>query len=281
MCCTEYQWSFLIAYPAISLSIFLLWNSVMIRPLRIFSVVLHEFSHAVAVLLSCGTVHDVSVDRFEGGLITWSPRCTAILKCTFPFVAASGYLGVSVFGTALLLSIGVPEWRVDMLRVFTCLLVLASMISLRRTALRFEATFILLFGMLSFICSMRPQSIFSWYYILFGSSMLCTYASNDVYDDTIRRSFNDSDASYFAVAIFGDVSKSKLVGRLWYTICVVLHLFGAIITVSLLDNGSDIALEEAQNSRFVVSIWGLLFATLFSGIDACRLRIPRPHTQNR
>lgn len=274
MCCTEEQWSFLIAYPAVSLSIILLWQTVMIRPLRIFSVVLHEFSHAVAVLLTCGTVHDVSVNRFEGGIITWSPRCVAFMKCTFPVIAASGYLGVSVFGTALLLSIGVPPWRFLMLRVFACLLALASLVSLRRAALRFEAACMMLFAMLSFVCSVRPDAVFAWYYILFSSSMLCTYAANDVYDDTIRRSFDDSDASHFAVAVFGDVSKSRFVGRLWYTICVVLHLFGAIITVSRLGGGDDVTLDQVETSRFVVSLWWLLFAAIFSGIDACRLRIP-------
>jgi len=190
----------------------------------------------------------------------------------FPIVAASGYLGVSVFGTALLLSIGIPEWRVGMLRVLACLLALASLVAVRRAALRFEATCIAVIGMLSFVCSMRPDAIFTWYFMLFGSSMLCTYAANDVYDDTIRRSFVDSDASHFAIAICGDVSKSRLVGTLWYAVCVVLHLAGAILTVSNLGEGADIPLDEVPSSRFVGYLWGLLFAALLSGIDVIRLQ---------
>lgn len=274
MCCTETQWSFMIAYPAVSVAILLLWGSVILRPLRIFSVVLHEFSHGVAVLLSCGTIHDVSVDRFEGGLIKWSPRCTLFTKCTFPIIAAAGYLGVSVFGTVLLLSIGLPEWRESMLRVFACLLVVASFISSRRTALRFESTWMFFFGILACIASMRPFATFTWYYVLFSSSMLCIYAANDVYDDTIRRSFDDSDASHFAVATLGNVSHSKCIGRLWYFICNVLHLLAIIFTTLFLGGGTPIPVRDVSSSHFIVCVWGLLLAAVLSGIDAFRLRAP-------
>lgn len=277
MCCTEYQWSFVIAYPAVSFSIFLLWWSVAVRPLRIFSVVLHEFSHGLAILLSCGTIYDVTVNRFEGGLIKWAPGCPLFLRCTFPIVAAAGYLGVSLFGTFLLMTIGLFEWRIIMLRLFSVLLILASLISFKRAALRFEATWILLFGVLSVICSMRPDSVITWYYILFSSSMLSIYASYDVYDDTVRRVFPDSDASHFSLSIFGNISKSRFIGRIWYMICIFLHIFGVIFTFNQLeDDATPVLFNEISVVRYILFLWGLVFACLFTGIDACTPRIAAP-----
>ena len=273
MCCTDAQWSFLVAYPSACFAITLLWSSIIIRPLRIFSVVLHEFSHGVAILISCGTIHDVTVNRYEGGLIRWSPRCTSFMRCAFPLIAASGYIGVSLFGTVLVVSVGLPGWRVTMLRSFAGLLILASLIALRRAALRFEATWMFLFGILSVICSMRPASVFTWYYTLFGSSMLNIYAAYDVYDDTVRRSVDDSDASYFSLALFGSVSKSRLIGRIWYLICVSLHLLGACLTMAYLGDGNEIEFSGVASTRYILFLWAVVFALLSTACTATFTRV--------
>lgn len=274
MCCTEDQWSFMIAYPLVSLSILLLWWSVVTRPLRIFSVVLHEFSHGVAVILSCGTIYDVSVNKYEGGLIKWAPRCILCLPFTFPLIAAAGYLGVAIFGSFLLLSTSIPMWKVGILRTFACLLVLASFVAARRPALRFESAWILLFGVLSIICSMRPEAPFTWYYTLFSSSMLCTYAAYDVYDDTVSRTLPESDASYFSLAICGNIARSRLVGIIWYVMCISFHLAAAILTFTRLgENGTDTDFSSISQTRFILFVWGLAASTLFSAIDVCRPKI--------
>ncbi|MBN1835468.1 MAG: M50 family metallopeptidase [Spirochaetales bacterium] len=73
----------------------LLWNTVPVRPLRVLVVLLHEISHALAVLLTGGGVHTIEVISHRSGMISLSGGMA------IP-VYSAGYLGTALIGSLLI-----------------------------------------------------------------------------------------------------------------------------------------------------------------------------------
>lgn len=76
--------------------IYVLWDTDVIWPLRVLVVVFHEVSHAVAALLTGGSVESVSFTRAEGG-VAWSRGGNMF------WIATAGYLGSLLVGAGLFL----------------------------------------------------------------------------------------------------------------------------------------------------------------------------------
>ena len=72
-----------------------------LKPLKIFTVFLHEFGHASAAVLSCNRVTGIEVYSSEGGLAHFS---STNMKCAQRIVAPAGYLGSSFWGCAILIA---------------------------------------------------------------------------------------------------------------------------------------------------------------------------------
>ena len=73
-CCNEEQWFFLFTTSCYLLAGWLLWHSVLLKPFKLFTVFLHELSHAIAVWICCGKVTGIEVQLNEGGLTHYSFR---------------------------------------------------------------------------------------------------------------------------------------------------------------------------------------------------------------
>jgi len=73
----------------------LLWNTVLMRPLRVLVVLLHEICHAAAVLLTGGGVHTIEVVSHRSGMIGLSGGLA------IP-VYSAGYLGTAFIGSLLI-----------------------------------------------------------------------------------------------------------------------------------------------------------------------------------
>lgn len=73
------------------------WDSAVIFPVKLFVVLLHESSHAVAALLTGGSVSEISVNLELGG--------NCISKGGYvPLIACSGYIGSLISGVLMLYS---------------------------------------------------------------------------------------------------------------------------------------------------------------------------------
>jgi hypothetical protein len=80
-------------YIPLGISIFslILWDSSIIYPIKIFVVLLHEISHAIAAIVSGGSVESISLDlNLAGNTVTKGGNQILI--------ALSGYLGSLIFG---------------------------------------------------------------------------------------------------------------------------------------------------------------------------------------
>ena len=77
------------------------WYTPLVYPLKIFVVLLHELSHALAIWATGGSVDRIVLDPRQGGA-TWGTGGSA-------FVALSaGYLGSLLWGTAL---VAAARWK--------------------------------------------------------------------------------------------------------------------------------------------------------------------------
>lgn len=258
----DHQWGFLLGYPSLLFALHVLFFSPLVRPLRIFAVALHELAHAAAVCVTCGHVYEVSVDRFEGGLTTWASRCEC---CALPLVAAAGYLGLGTYGAVLLLSLHDAAMRGWMLRGLGVLLVFGAAIAARQPRLRLEAAWLGVFAILGVLCSLRPASALAWLYTMWTSAVLCSYAAYDVYDDTVARTLDETDASHFARAVLGDSAYSRAVGTCWLLTCTTMHLGAAVASFFLLaDSGPSVRMADASLALYLpfVALLGASLALL-------------------
>ncbi|XP_048443670.1 uncharacterized protein LOC103950639 isoform X1 [Pyrus x bretschneideri] len=67
-CCNHDQVIFLISVAVCTVVILVLWRTVLMTPFKLITVFLHEVSHAIACLLTCGKVEGIKVNADEGGV---------------------------------------------------------------------------------------------------------------------------------------------------------------------------------------------------------------------
>ena len=87
------RWLLRISVIAVSLLIF--WDTVLVRPLRVLVVLLHEIFHALAALLTGGGVNTIEIVSHRIGLTSLHGGVPAV-------VYSAGYLGTAFFGAVLL-----------------------------------------------------------------------------------------------------------------------------------------------------------------------------------
>jgi hypothetical protein len=206
-----------VVLPCIFGATLLLWNTFLLRPLRTFAVALHEFSHGVAILLTCGYIHDVTVTPGEGGAIAWFAFCS--WAGSDALILASGYLGPSLLGCLFMWLATFGEGRRIGLVCLAGLLSSATS-TVARQRLRW---FALVYSLLAAACVAAAlggdaAALLAWSMLATCSTVLCTYAAWDVFDDGVRRQVDETDMSRFAQRFGGS---SLEVAIAWLLLCVL------------------------------------------------------------
>src|SRR5512135_2171103 len=102
------------------IAVWLLWDTPIVYPIKIFVVFLHELGHALAALLTGGQVISIQIFPDEGGLTT--------TRGGWPFVIlSSGYVGSLLFGGVLLYLSNRRTWTRRLLIVLGMLLALSTL----------------------------------------------------------------------------------------------------------------------------------------------------------
>jgi hypothetical protein len=92
---TKRRFKFLAGFAVYFVALWLLWNTPVVYPLKIFVVLLHEVSHGVMALATGGTIEKIVITANQGGL------CQCEGGSTF-LVLSAGYLGSLLWGAAIL-----------------------------------------------------------------------------------------------------------------------------------------------------------------------------------
>lgn len=81
---------FLVTLLCYAAAVLLLWRSLLLKPFKLWTVFMHEFSHALAAWATCNTVTGIEVNADEGGLTHWKGHNTELPSTPYSRQATSG-----------------------------------------------------------------------------------------------------------------------------------------------------------------------------------------------
>ena len=192
---------------------FILWDSFIIYPVKLFVVIWHEISHGIAAIFTSGRVHEIVFSYDLGG------QC--ITEDGIPFiVASSGYLGSLLIGAVLFRTSydrKASKW------VCTGLAVLLILFTANFVNVFGGAIVALLFSALLFVSPRYfPQELHNYLWRILGI-ISCTYVFIDLKQDIFSEGFISNDAH-----IISEITglSSGFWGILWILIslAVIAHL---------------------------------------------------------
>ncbi len=186
---TRRKLTFLAGFAAYFAAVWLLWDTPVVYPLKIFVVMLHEISHGIASVATGGTIERIVLDPAEGG------ACYCGGGNAFLTLSA-GYLGSLLWGVILLSAAGASRISNRFLIFAVGVLVVAL------TALYVRNGFGLLFGLgfgTALLIAGRKLGPGASRVVLTALGLTsCLYAILDIKSDVIDRPHLRSDAAMLA-----------------------------------------------------------------------------------
>ena len=170
-------------------TLWFLWDTPVIYPLKIFVVMLHEISHGIASLATGGTIDRIVLDPYQGG------ACYCGGGNAFLTLSA-GYLGSLLWGALLLALAGANRISNRMLlTVVGGLVVLLTALYVRNG---FGLLFGLGFGATLVLAGRRLGAAASRVVLTALGLTSCLYAILDIKSDVLDRPHLESDAAMLA-----------------------------------------------------------------------------------
>lgn len=185
-CCNTDEIVFLSLLFGYLVMIYFLWNTALMKPMRLIAVFVHEMGHATACWMTCGSVKAIEVYGNEGGV-------TKYVGGWRWFIIPAGYVGGSFWGAFFVVLSGNRWASLAAAIVFTCGMVVSLFFSPNRTMVFLNLGFIVLtvvFVLVDFLAF----SPFLQFLTLFYGVFIGSFSIYDIYDDLITRTVEGSDA---------------------------------------------------------------------------------------
>ena len=200
---------FILGFSLFFVALWLLWDTSVVYPLKIFVVLLHEASHAIAVVVTGGTLDRITLDPRQGGA-TYFSGGNAILALS------AGYLGSLMWG-GLMFSAARAKWiRTDWVNGMIGALVILLTIFVVRGA--FGMIFGILFGLAMITASHKIGAAMNRHLLVTLGLTSALYAVLDIKSDILDRPELRSDA-YMLAEVTG-IGTTTTWGIIWITIAV-------------------------------------------------------------
>ena len=181
--------AFLAGFTLYFATLWFLWDTPVVYPLKIFVVMLHEISHGIASLSTGGTIDRIVLDPYQGG------ACYCGGGNAFLTLSA-GYLGSLLWGVLLLALAGANRISNRMLlTVVGGLVVLLTALYVRNG---FGLLFGLGFGATLVLAGRRLGAAASRVVLTALGLTSCLYAILDIKSDVLDRPHLESDAAMLA-----------------------------------------------------------------------------------
>jgi hypothetical protein len=206
---TKRKITFLIGFAAYFSTLWYLWDTPAVYPLKVFVVLFHEISHALVAVATGGTIERIVLDPNQGGAC-YCPGGNAFLTLS------AGYLGSLAWG-ALLISAGQMK-RLNSRWVTGAVGLLVVGLTLAYVRSTFGFWFGLAFGSVLFLGALRLSAAINQGILLTLGLTSCLYAILDIKSDVLDRPELRSDA-----AMLGELTGIPTVmwGGLWITLAVL------------------------------------------------------------
>ncbi|MDM8166838.1 MAG: M50 family metallopeptidase [Roseovarius sp.] len=171
----------------------ILWRTPVVIPLKILVVFLHELSHAVATVLTGGSVVGMTLDPMQGGSVTSRGGWRFV-------ILSAGYLGSLLIGVALFLAAVKTRWDRVILGGLGVVLLAVTLLYLRSLfAIGFGVvTGVLMIGAAKYLRRDVNDLVLR---VIGLASMI--YVPLDIFSDTIARAHLRSDARMMAEEFAG------------------------------------------------------------------------------
>ena len=193
------------------LSIFL-WDTIVIFPVKILVVLLHEISHGFAALFTGGGINGIDITYNLGGECIVSGGNTLI-------IASAGYLGSLIWGTLLFTSSYKFEFSKIIATMISVILFLAVLLYIRSS---FGVLVALIFSLLFYLSPRHLPRNFHIYLLRFIGLVSAMYVIIDIKEDLLTLAYRETDAQRIA-----DLTGIGAVywGLLWLVISIVVLYF--------------------------------------------------------
>ncbi len=174
----------LIILLALSILAFFFWNTIVVYPIKLFVVFLHELSHGIAAIATGGKIVKVEISYLIGGV------CYTQGGNSFT-IASAGYLGSILLGGLLLVQASKTN-RTKLLGLFLAVVVILVTIFYIRNS--FGLIFGFGFGAILLLLSFfLPSFILEWI-LKFIGIVSCFYVLIDIKEDLFTTQYRGSDA---------------------------------------------------------------------------------------
>ena len=180
---------FVLGFALFFAALWLLWNTVLVYPLKIFVVLLHEVSHAVAAVATGGSVQRIVLDPLQGGAC-YCPGGNALLTLS------AGYLGSLLWGGMMISAARSRRVRTSVVNGLIGGLVIGLTILYVRNG--FGIAFGIAFGLAMIAASRKLSAGLNRSLLLTLGLTSALYAILDIKSDVLDRPDLRSDAQMLA-----------------------------------------------------------------------------------
>jgi len=185
-CCNTNTIIFLCCYGGYSLFTMFFMNTAIVKPMKLISIFIHEMGHASAAWLTGGSVDKIEVYENEGGV-------TNFRNGWKPAIIPAGYVGVSFWGGVFVALSGSKIGSTVAASIFMFALLIC---------LKYSPNKLLIGLNIGFIVVTLAATIIEWFAFdpflqfvtLFYGVFIGWYGIMDIWDDTISRTVEGSDA---------------------------------------------------------------------------------------
>jgi len=188
------------------------WDYSILYPLKLLVVFFHESSHALATLLTGGSVKELIINKDQGGHVLSQGGNRFI-------ILSAGYIGSLLWGVSIYLASVKSRYDKAIMQLLALSIIIITVIFSR-------SLFSWLFGLLTGGAMLLMAKYLAEHYNDFALRLIgltsMMYAPLDIYSDTISRSYLPSDAYLLAQHTGG---ATLLWGGLWIIISVVVIFY--------------------------------------------------------
>lgn len=221
-CCNDSQSLFILLYIAYVALAAITWNTLLTKPIRLISVFIHEWSHAVMCWITGGQVKSIEVYENEGGVTTYWGGCRCL-------IIPAGYVGCGFCAMIFVILSGGRMTSVAACSIFTVSMLLTLCYSPNELLVRLCMAYsIINCGVL--LMEFYVYSPILQFLILYYGVTIGMFAITDIYEDTVMRSVSGSDAHACSTEVW-ICCAPQFIGFQWAIMAIAFQIIGIWIAI--------------------------------------------------
>lgn len=195
----------------------LLWNTIVLYPLKLLVVLMHETGHALAALVTGGDVIRIEVNAMQGGM-------TYTLGGNRFIILTSGYLGSCIIGACVIWSSSNNRMCKYVAEIFGFLIILEAVLWIRDL---FTFSFAILMGCFCIFIGLKIRGAWEKIMMQLIGIVCCLYAIYDIFTDIIFKYFSKD-------AIYAGKSDAEALAEITFIPSIVWGIIWIIVALAFL-----------------------------------------------